>query len=1040
MPKSSARILRWCEEEQRYALATDGEPQKYFTAEDDTSWLHWLAEQTSFSFRGRLGRMSVVKESRPRGTGYWYAYRSRGRRTVKRYLGGDDDLSFPHLENMASELASLLLPIQAESSEEPDLSIGHPSSTLLLLSAKLSVPRLPDVLVERMHLLSRLERALAQRLIVLQAPAGFGKTTLVNQWLTSHSSALAVAWVSLDTGDNDTHRFWRYVITACRSAQLVPPDQGQAALELVSGSMQTLFARSALETALTLLLNGLAEQRQEGVLVLDDYHCIEEPRIHETLTFFIEHLPPTMRVLLLSRTEPPLPLLKWRARGAVQELHLADLRFSMEETATFWRQTLSLPLSTRTLAHLDTLLEGWTAGLRLLAVSLQRLRTGQEIEQALVSLAGHTGTPYQSLLDYLVMEILDTQPEPVQRFLLQTSVLSRLSAPLCDALIGENHSAELLTAIERAGLLLEALDHERIWYRYHALLAEALRREATRRLGVEALEALSLRASHWYEQHGRLEEATEMALQAGDLERVARLIELIDAREQDVEPQTLRRWLAHMSEELLQAHPALCLLFAILLRFPEEGNETQPLPAAARERIEYLLKLAEQAWYHQGKQAWIGVIEAFRALGAWQLEPISVAVAYAQHALALLPEDDAEPRLHRWRSLCLSVIGSWHMYEGRFDEARRLLWEAQAGRQNDSNQHLLRGTILLLALSYYAQGHLHQAAECYQRVLSLARLQKNPEQTADALLGLARLEFEWNDIAAAEHHAREAYGLLQYGQELRESATLQLALIYHVRGETTLAQQQIAALLSRLQPLTTSLALLLLPVALLWQARLYLATGNLGDALHCYELLTRYERGFALTHNLMIPLLHVRLLLAQGQADEARAELERLLPIAEARRDLDDLLEVYVLLALAHAATQERQEAQRWLVQALMLAQSEGFVRLFLSEGEALLRLLRQVLPTLHDASLRSYAHTILRAFTTSSEQNVTVGLPAEQLSPQEQRVLRLLAAGRSNPQIAQELVVSINTVKDHVKKLYRKLGVNNRLQASEMARHLELL
>jgi LuxR family transcriptional regulator, maltose regulon positive regulatory protein len=1029
MPKPSAHILRWSEESQIYELTTGEQLEQRFGAEGGLSWFDFLDRHTSFAFQGREGRLSVIKEMRPRGTGYWYAYRSHGQRTVKRYLGVAATVTIARLENVAGMLTSVIhdMPTIQERWEAP--------APISLLLPKLLPPRLPSSLVARPRLLQRLDVALERKITLLVAPAGFGKTTVVNQWMNDRRTRgrlKPVAWISLDNGDNDLFRFWRYIIVACQTFQ---KDIGQTALASLSDALQPPFASSTQETALTFLLNDLAQQVQDGLLVLDDYHLIEEPRIFKTVTFFLDHLPPTLGILLLTRAEPlHLPLLRWRARGDLSELHTADLRFSSQETATFARQTLPTPLSDAALKQLDVFLQGWVAGLRLLTLMLPEQMTSHAVEHALISLNQRSdlSSPYQPLLDYFVTEILNAQPAQRQHFLLQTSVLSLLSGPLCDVVTGEEHSAALLEAIEQAGLFLEALDGAGGWYHFHTLFAEAIRHEAARRLGEETLRALSLRASSWYEQHAMAAEAVEAALLAHDFERAAVLIEHMDKDGQTSEQHTVRRWLELMPEATLRAYPMLCWLAALSLQVLQEEA---PFSVTEHARVEALLQMAEEGWHRQDERAFPGLISALRAMRVWRQEPSTRAVTHAQRALAVLPNNRQDRRIQTFRGICLFIVGGGYMYEGRFDEARSLLLEAHACSLAGGDRHIIRGMLLLVGVCSSALGELHQAHEYYQQVLPDARRLGEREIIAQTLLGLARISYEWNQLAAAERQAQEALELaLEEEVDLRNGAAFQLALLAHARGQITSAGQQLATLLAQLRVASTPQATQMLPEVLVWQARLALEAGDLPNALSSLEML-------AIEEHIETRILQARFRLSQNKPREARQQLERLLPFTQNWRQV---LEIQVLLSLACAACQQGYEARQWLQQALSQARGEGLVRLFLSEGEPLVRLLRQLVPTIQERALRSYAQSILHAFAQTDGELTpgtasTASLLIEPLSSQEQRVLQLLVAGETNQQIAQELVVSVNTVKDHLKHLYRKLGVSNRLQASEAARHLKL-
>ncbi|WP_157507469.1 LuxR C-terminal-related transcriptional regulator [Ktedonobacter racemifer] len=936
-------------------------------------------------------------------------------------------------------------------------SSSYPALPLLL--TKLSSPRLPPLLIERAHLLSQLDRALLHAVTLLQAPAGFGKTTVVNQWINArsgHDAFPAIAWVSLDAGDNDLFRFWHYVMAACEALQRhEESESGPSTFALLTSGIQLPFASHTLEEALTLLLNMLSHQGNSGLLILDDYHVITEPRVHESLAFFLDHLPKTAHVLMLSRVEPPLPFLRWRVKGAIYELHTTDLCFSPEETAAFLSQAFSAPISDAALKQLDASLGGWAAGLRLLSLALQGRQSIHSLAQAVFPPDSYADSSllHRSLFDYFVTEIVETQPESIQRFLLETSVLSRLNGPLCDAVIGNKNSAAQLEAIARAGLFLEALEGSGGWYRYHTLFAEALRREAGRRLSDETLSALSKRSSSWYEQQGMLSEAIEASLLARDVAQIARLVERIAAQEPVYDAKTMLRWLEPIPEAMLREYPMLCFISAIAYQALEEEHslsEEFSSHEGRSSRSGTLLQLAEEGWRRQGNLPWLGAIQASQAISTLEQGPFSLALEYAQQALALLPQEDLDIRMRIWHSACLLLVGMEKLLEGSLSEARPLILDALVRSQVLGYSYLTHQVRLTLGRSYQLAGEYHQAQALYRQVLSEVRAQEDHELMADALLSLAWLLFEWNDLAAVEQQVQEAVEHIRFArhqkQELHERATFQLSLLQYVRGQTTEALRQLTAQLTRFHNSSASGILEFLPYVVDWQGRLLLANGNLEAVERHLEAQAHNQERLPFIHYLGTHILTSRLLLERGEVEAALIQLEHLHSNVLAQQHQYYMLEIQLLLALAHAASKENQQAQHHLRQTLTQAVNEGFIRLFLNEGKGLVPLLRSLLPTLQkDKKLRSYALIILRTITQSAGLPIAPvadsdNLLFEPLSIQEQRVLRLLAAGWTNKDIAEELIVSVNTVKDHVKHLYRKLGINNRLQAGEAARHLKLL
>jgi LuxR family transcriptional regulator, maltose regulon positive regulatory protein len=440
MPKSALYTLRWSEEHERYELQAKENAANRPLQED--WWFVWLADHSSFSFQGKQGHLSLLKEPRARGADYWYAYRSLNGRTVKKYAGRTVDLTAAHLEEIAHALASKapVVADEAERRKRPPsstatdhhtraLHIPAPAAVprphqLPLLSYKLQPPRLYPSLIVRDRLLAQLDAALEQPVTLLCAPAGYGKTTLVSQWLVARgATGHPLAWISLDEGDNDLLRFWHHTIAACQGVQT---HLGSTALAHLSTSLQPPFGPPDMEIVLTLLLNDLANLPGACLLVLDDYHVISDPRIHGTMALFLEHLPASLHVLLLSRNTPALPLARLRAGGELYEIQAADLRFTTTETNEFLRQTLAFPLAQEQLVQLDSHLEGWAAGLRLLALALRGHKSQQEIEHHLASFAGS----HRLILDYFVSEVLSAQSESFQDFLLRTSVLKQFCGAL----------------------------------------------------------------------------------------------------------------------------------------------------------------------------------------------------------------------------------------------------------------------------------------------------------------------------------------------------------------------------------------------------------------------------------------------------------------------------------------------------------------------------------------------------------------------------------------------------------------------------------
>ncbi len=734
---------------------------------------------------------------------------------------------------------------------------------------------------------------------------------------------------------------------------------------------------------LTTFLNELNSRPEGAILILEDYQVITSPQVHETMAYLLDHLPATLHLVIMSRSDPPLPLARLRVGGDLLELRAADLRFSQEETRAFLQPVTPFPLPEGTIRRIDARLDVWAAGLCLLALTLRDRTSCQEIEHLLATFAGS----HRSLQDYFVAEVLRSQSEPLQLFLLQTSVLSRLTGSLCDAVTGSHDSERLLEALERGGLFLESLD-------------------------------------------GFLREAVEAALHAQDGARAAELIERLTGDQhfrEGHEFHTLRGWLEQIPAAVMTAHPALCLSYATAQLFISLSDHPSPATLA---RIENALQMAEQGWQRSGNTLRLGEVLALRSLAAHQQRETERSVTYASQALAWLPADELP-----WRSVSLIIVG-----EAALQEARTLCEAAE-------NRYFTRATINMLGEVYYAQGELHRAAEHFRLVLEQAREREDLDDICHALLGLAQLSYEWNDLQWAWGGAQETLDLgeLLAHEAHRAQATIMLARVLHARGQTAQAEQHLTGLLVRMQPARSPL---LFRKVEAMQVRLRLASGDLAAVQRWVVSRDQHEEGLPAAYREGEELLVVRWLMAQGEARETLNLLTRLLSAAREAGRTRSELEIQVLMTLSHVAMKQVREARQRLRAVLSLARGGGHLRLFLDEGETLADALRAAVSHLREGPLIAYLQTILHAFAQEQAGRATLSpsVPSdasnlvEPLSPQERRVLRLLATGRSNPEIARELIISVNTVRSQVQSIYRKLGVNNRVAANEVSRRLQLL
>jgi LuxR family maltose regulon positive regulatory protein len=736
---------------------------------------------------------------------------------------------------------------------------------------------------------------------------------------------------------------------------------------------------------------------------------------------------------LMTRSEPPLPLAQLRAHDELIELGVSHLRFTQEETRAFLRQTLPFPSEETLLDLLQRRTEGWITGLRLLTLALQGHESfsAQEMEQRLATISGSQ----RHILDYLLADVLASQAEPLQTFLLQTTGLVRLTGSLCDTVTGRDDSTFLLEQIERANLFLLPLDESGTWYRYHSLFAEAMQHEAHRRLGEASLLAIASKASRWYEQQDLLYDAVEAALSAHELTRAAALMtRIVEAQHilQHQELHTFLRWLRQFPEEILRESPTLSETYAMGLLFT-----TQQRTLALKPQFEKYLQMAENRLRAPGDRPRLGEVLTLHALLSGHVNDHATAIRCAREALKMLPDEE-----RFWQSLALDMLSMAAILAGRMTEARQLMhksWKLNPGPSENSDTR--SGSLIQQGYLALGAGHLEQAALLMHQVLDIVG--DNRTDRGTALLLLATLSYEWNRLSEAEQYIRQAYALHAETSNERlwlQSATL-LARVLYARGEHTQAQDV-------LQHLATALAQPCWYREIeLWLAHFALASGDLVTAqrrLAGQQTIAQDETPLDIVYE-QEHVLAARLLIAQGEEGKVHQALDILAGLraeAQSQARLRSEVEVLLLMARAYERLRRKQKAKEVLKEALTLAQSAGYQRLFLDEGAEMVALLKGIVSEVRAPLQVAFLRTLLRGFTTvqSSTTPATGNDLLEPLSPQERRVLHLLVAGRTNPEIASELVVSLNTVKTQVKSIYRKLDIGSRHEASEVARRLGLL
>ncbi|HEX2916503.1 MAG TPA: LuxR C-terminal-related transcriptional regulator [Chloroflexia bacterium] len=1049
MPKAASYRLSWEENENSYLLNyPDGTVRN--ALQNAQSWHEWLEKCSSFAFVGRQGRMNLLKEARG-GESYWYAYRRQGRRIHKKYAGRSLELTLERLEELAHLLEHSEDPLVADPESLPvdsSPTVGVTQnrtgrvSSATLLAPKLSLPRLHSDTLLRPRLLALLDSSLERKLTLVSAPAGFGKTTVVRQWLDAHQASSAsnpafppVGWFSLDKADNDPTRFWRYLIAACQN---FGNNTGQAALVILEAVTQPVFDAHAFESVLVALLNELSRLERGGILVLEDFHHITAPYLQQTFEFFLDHLPPRLHLIIISRTKPHLPLSRLRAMNELGELNALELRFAPAEARFFLEQNLKVTIPAEILSRVDEKLGGWAAGLRLLSFSLNQKTAPEAIIRYLEDFQPGS---QRNILEYFVNEVLNAQSEEMQDFIIRTSLLDRLTASLCEAVSGQASSAMFLEKLAHANLFLDVSEGVGLWYRYHALFAEATQQEARRRLGDAGVRQVLSRAGKWYEENGLLEQAVEATLGAGDPERAASLIEQVLSDHapgglQAIEVHNLRRWVEQLPRPVLDNHPVLHLNYAVALLFVAMPSQPSAMTLSLMTQS---LDTAEASFKAVSNLAGLGEVMAFRSLLARQRGDTKKAVEYA-----LLAQEWLKPEEVAWRSWSLGVLGTEAYLQGDMVTAAERLLRARTLGQIEGNNAYLRANAGMLSGVYGASGELHQAAYYIRQVLEEARAEDDPDDISHAQVALAQLSYEWNQLDEAAEQAQEALELGQhFAHDLIEvEATLTMARIEAANGQITAGLARVGSLLTRLQPHLSPLLFQLYHKARAAQARLKLLEGDFWSVEQWQENRLRDNpiENLPLLQRESDEILIARLWIAQGKYDRALAALEELFAPAMKAGRRRSALEIQLLISLAYNASGRQAEALQLIRSVLAFTRTEGYIRFFLDEGPFMAKLLTQASRTINDdRNIKLYLDTLLEAFNWPSHPKREQLLP-EPLTRQEEKVLRLLAAGQTNPQIASELVVSVNTIRSQVKSIYRKLDVNSREEARETARRLHLI
>jgi LuxR family transcriptional regulator, maltose regulon positive regulatory protein len=867
--------------------------------------------------------------------------------------------------------------------------------------SSISRPRL----VEQLHIGLREGR----HLTLVSAPAGYGKSTLVTEWIHAlAASTFRIIWLSIDESDNTPTRFLSYLLS---TFSRIDQNIGKNALALIEIPQ---FASST--AVLDELLNDLSELKSPILLVLDDYHLITNPAIHEALTYFVENQPEQLHLVITTRADPPLPIARLRARAEVTEIRAHHLRFTLDETRQFFNQA-HLEIETQWIDTLEARTEGWAAGLQLAALALQNLPNQQDFIQTFQG-------SHRYILDYLAEEVIRQQGDEITRFLTQTSVLLRFNAALCNAITGRSDSQALLSHLEEANLFLIPLDHTRNWYRYHHLFGDYLRTGLAQNEQGRLLE----KASAWYEDNELLFEAVGCALSSGNTEFAADVIERV-MKDGSIWSSgylsTLLGWLESLPAEALHSRPVLSLNASRVLYLTGLFDQSETLLNQAQGSLDKL-EIAE-------KERWLAAADTYHGAIAAQRGEIQRAIALTSGALERLPQNDLLIRARAAFTLAFAFDSS-----GSTQQAIHTYLEASTLAQSTGVSYLAINALCEAALLQIQQGLLQQAAQTCQTALDLCGNELIPP-AGIALSIQGEIARERNDLSTARRCLTEGIELSKQGgitEDLRPELWF-LARLKAASGDMIGAQkaasQAVSLMNSYRTPRFTTLAAA-------FQARMQMTAGDTQSALHwahAYRVLRQAQNAEYLRE--FEDLTLAQILFIDGQSEEALNILNKLIPQAQEGGRNRVIMEGLLIKADLHLAKQDTSAAIKSLESALSLAAPGGFFRLFIDSGTAVHHLLpqaRHIAPLFVDEVLHMLNSSMCE---TSTDSDLAPGMEEliKPLSEQERRVLRLIAAGKSNREIAAELVISPGTAKWHVHNILQKLGVNNRPQAIARAREL---
>ena len=911
-----------------------------------------------------------------------------------------------------------------------------------LIRTKLHLPFTRPGLVARPHLQEQIAQGLHGPLTLVTAPAGFGKTTLVASCVAG--CGMPVAWLSLDKNDNQPGRFLHYLVAALQAAD--PALGGEAAQLLAAPEPEPPNA------VLTSLINDLDAAGSEIVLVLDDYQFITSQSVYEEAAFLLEHCPNTFHMVIASRSDPALPLARLRARGQMLELRAADLRFSAPEATQFLNDVMGLHLDAGWVTLLEERTEGWVAGLQMAALSMR------DCKNVFGFIEGFSGTN-RYILDYLLEEVLASQPPEIQRFLLRTSILERLTAPLCDAILAEgegatpsesrllHQSASTLDYLEKANLFLVPLDDDRRWYRYHHLFADLLQTRLIQ-AGPEPAVRLRSRAAEWCEREGQVADAVRYALAAQDYQKAADLVARYwHHAVNDGEIETAWSWLNALPEDVVKNSVVLGVAYCWVLWLTGQMGAIEAHLVDAERALSKGSAAQEFSSDDAADAGFPAHLAVLRSIVARYAFDFDAAVAYAERALRLMPENLPPLASSQLHTLILLALAS--AYDGAGDLQKAAGAYAETIRWSRLGASATGvGITMRMIGALRVLGRLRAADEACREALKYVQEQGMARLPTSGVLHLAMSEvlLERNDLEAAQANLSQGIELGKWSGRFDAVRNAAPAL-----ARLRQAQQNLSGALVAVHEAESALGELAPPLAraelLALRARILARQGALSEAAQCVEdasHLAGRDRGQTQE---MITLAAARVMFARGEPEEAIAGLTRSLDAAEASGRLGAVIELRILRSLAFVRRGNGQDALADLERALTLAEPEGYVRIFIDEGQPMQLLLAQWQARTNAGPLRDYVTHLLsqfdaepRTMTAAQEKASPTGGLAEPLSQRELEVLHLIALGRTNQEIARQLVVAAGTVKAHTASIYRKLDVSNRTEAVARARQLGIL